>query len=671
MRVFELHFNPPDLKFKRKGKLERDIIFDSFCYEPENIYEKRLGSLYLVGELKNVLPQNLRFLEKISQLMKEKYYSNYLKSPEEALKESLKSLNEFFSQEVKQDNTNWMGNLSLSIISIAPREKSEVELNFTKIGELKILLLRQGQISDIGTKLNGEAIEPYPLKVFSNILSGKIIEADTIAIFTKEVFSGFTNAEDENLIQEISREKDLNDRKIREILKPKEKELNQISGICLLVQVQPEIKARSILAFRERVERFPISQIFLSLSRKIKNSYSLLAWLFSLITKLKIPKISPFKIDLQFLRGLEIPTFSKNIILIFLLIFVLILGSVLAQKEKDRETQWMKKNLEEIESKINQAEKFLILKEEEKANLLFQEAWEQVLPFIKKEAPLGQETLALKSSIEKALNTLNKLEKIEEPEIFFEFNPKEAELIPSKILLFNSSLYFYNPLSSKIYKLELGKNEPKLLEGENNFQFGIPYLDSVLFFSKPNLIFSFYPVRNEISNGVKNDQFQEKTFELPDFNDLASFDSNIYFLDSKSGEIIKYQPASEKKEFWLNPQTKKPSSAKSIAVDGSIWILTKENQIDWYRRGSFQKTLKINLFPLLKNPTKIWTNALLNELYLLESEQRRIIILDKKGGIVKQFQSEKFDNLLDFAVSEDGKKIYLLNGLKVYQIKAD
>jgi len=415
MRIFELHFNPPS----KESKLERDIIFDSFCYEPENIYEKRLGSLYLVGELKNVLPQNSRFLEKISQVIKEKYYSNYLKSPEEALKESLKFLNEFFSQEVKKDNTSWMGKMSLAIISAAPRKKSEAELNFTKIGQLKILLLKQGQISDIGAKLNGQAIEPYPLKVFSNILSGKIIEGDTISVFTRDVFSAFAESYGkeslENLIQKIAKEKNLNDKKIKEILKPSEKQLIKVSGICLLVQVRPEIRAKSILAFKERVKIFPISQIFLSLSNKIKSSYSLFK-----IPKISLPKINLFQFipfirdkslmgfrNLQFLRGLKIPVLPKNIILIFLLIFVLISGFFLAQKEKEREARLVKRNLQEIESKINQAENLLILNEKEKASLLLQQGLEKVLPLINKEGALGQQALDLKKIIEKNLNILN------------------------------------------------------------------------------------------------------------------------------------------------------------------------------------------------------------------------------------------------------------------------
>ncbi|XOB42429.1 MAG: hypothetical protein ACKKMP_03660 [Candidatus Nealsonbacteria bacterium] len=30
-------------------KLKEDLVLDSFCYEPESSYEKKLGNLYIVG----------------------------------------------------------------------------------------------------------------------------------------------------------------------------------------------------------------------------------------------------------------------------------------------------------------------------------------------------------------------------------------------------------------------------------------------------------------------------------------------------------------------------------------------------------------------------------------------------------------------------------------------
>jgi hypothetical protein len=64
MQIFELHFNP---------KLKEDSIFDSFCFEPENLYERKFGSLIVVGELKNVLPQNIKLLDNFTNYLKKQY----------------------------------------------------------------------------------------------------------------------------------------------------------------------------------------------------------------------------------------------------------------------------------------------------------------------------------------------------------------------------------------------------------------------------------------------------------------------------------------------------------------------------------------------------------------------------------------------------------------------
>ena len=163
----------------------------------------------MVGELRNALPQNFRFLDRLSKLLKEKYYSLTLTAPEKSLKESLRTTNESLEKIAKGGDVSWLGNLSFVVLSL-----KNLELNFTKVGDLKILLLREGQVIDVGKKLEFEEIEPYPLKIFSNIISGKLTESDKILILTKEVSEAFQNPaaktgsatkQNQNLLNEIAR----------------------------------------------------------------------------------------------------------------------------------------------------------------------------------------------------------------------------------------------------------------------------------------------------------------------------------------------------------------------------------------------------------------------------------------------------------------------------------
>ena len=694
-QVFELHFNP---------KLKEDLIFDSFCYEPESVYEKRLGSLYMVGELKNALPENVRFLDKLAQVIKGKFYGFPVQSIEKSLKESLKWANEFLKKEVEQDNTRWLGNLNFAVISL-----QKFNLNFTKVGDIKILLLRGGQIIDFGKELEFQEIEPYPLKIFSNIVSGKLSAEDIIFISTEEVFSAFTQNQSspqgaqkkenkarktfppDSLLNKIASLIPFDEKKLKKILKEKDKILSEVSGISLLIVLKPQILPRRALSFEKAVPLFPIKEILKPLINKIK----VLRLNLNKILKRIIPK-PKIQISLLFKKGIELPKipptikkvknfpslisqkfseklaifkkiivsepFKKKIILISILIFFLLAGFFIFKERKKVLLKEAPEKLLKIQDKINMAENFLILKEEKRANSMFQEAWEEILPLTQIEHPLKDEALALKESIEKELLTLNKIKVIPEPALLLEFS--EKEFLPQKIIELDKVLYFFNPYSKGFYKFE--KGEKIKIETEQEFHKAISFnKGSILFFSEPDKLMFWK------EDGVGTIITLKLPF--PDFvcTDLASFSKNIYLLDGKKGEIIKYAlPLVINKDFpqrWLVPETERVINAKSIAIDGSIWILTKANNIDILYLGKYQETLILEFFPSPKNIEKILINQNLPYLFLLEPAQNRIIVLSKAGQIVKQFQSEKFDDLKDFAVSEDGI-IYLLNGQKVYWI---
>ena len=262
MQIFEFHFNP---------KLRPDLIFNSFCYEPENIYERRLGSLYMVGLLKNVLPKNLQFLEKLTKVIKERYYKGAIFTPEKSLKESLREANEFLEELAKKGDVSWLGNLSFAVLSL-----KDFKFNFTKVGEIQFFLLRGKKLIDIDRKLRLQDIEPYPLKIFGNIIWGKLAENDIILVLTKEIFDFF---QEENLIDEVAKlapHQDF-DEGLREILEQKKEALMRVSGICLAIILTKE----KILAKKETIlpqisKEFSLREVFaplLKVSLRITNKF--------------------------------------------------------------------------------------------------------------------------------------------------------------------------------------------------------------------------------------------------------------------------------------------------------------------------------------------------------------------------------------------------------------
>ncbi len=599
MQVFEFHFNP-----KRK----EDLVFDSFCYEPENIYERRVGSLYMVGNLKNVLPKNNRFLDNLSSVIKEKYYSPKLHLPENSLKESLRTANDHLERIAKSSDVSWLGNLSFAVLSLR-----NFELNFTKVGDLKILLLRGRGIIDIDEKLKLEEIDPYPLKIFGNIAFGKLAENDLILVLTKEVFD---YCQSKNLLDKIAEIVPFDGEKLRGIFNHGKEDLLNISGVCLVIALTKETLIKKRESILPQQKRFSLKEAFTPIINYIKKlikkpklrlphpSIPKLTIHKPAIPKIIIPKLN---IKIPFMKEKmekRIKTSSfKNIIIILVLIFLLVLGSFVFQKEKEQQLKEYQTTLSQIQEKVSQAENLLLLKElrpeaQKQANLLLKESWDEILPLTKiQNLPLKEQALAIQETMKGYLESLNRMKIIEEPLLSPDFD--ENEFISKKM--------------------------------------------SVL--------------RETAPENFTSDIF-------------CDYKSNLYSLDNISGEIIKYISTGDLK--WAEPKVWIKSDslieAKSIIIDGGIWILNKDNSISRYYAGNLQKTLELNIFPEPKNFSRIFTSETLPYLYILEPNKNRLIIINKAGETIKQYQSEKFDNLSDFAVSLNGKTIHLFNGLKIYQI---
>lgn len=677
------------------------MIFDSFCYEPGNVYEKRLGSLFLAGELKNTLPQNARFLDNLANFLKKQYYSAPARfSPETALKEGLKRTNEFLEKIMKGGDVSWLGNLNSVAFNLVLCRNKWWEINFTKTGDIKILLLRDGEIIDMGKNLEFQDIEPYPLKIFGNIVSGKLIEGDMVLVITKDVFSVFNESQNifvasrqkskkgkisprfPSVIEQIAGIAPFDGdegKKVKEILKTKEKELLKTSGICLLCFLTKETwaadKKPKIFTFQREAEKFSVLQVFQPLvdgSRSLKLKF--LKGLEKLKqapkkflkfgkprTKSRIKKLK-IKTSLRHSR-IELPAnLKKNLISVLLLVILLLSGFFIFKREEQTKLKEYKLVLATVNQDILQADNFLLLKNQEKAFPILKEAWQELLPLTERKSAIQKEAVSLKDALEGKLKKASNLEKIAEPELFFEFDQKE--FIPQKMAYFDGNLYFFSSFSDDIYKLTQ-EAEKSVLQTGQRFNKAAVSGNSLLFFKKPNLI--------SVLNNGQIGELLSLLLPYPDFNpkDFAVYQSSLYFLDGKNGEIIKYPgPISTGKDnpqLWLRRDTKKAADSESVAINGSVWVLNADNTIFRYFGGDFQDSLTIDFFPFPKDLSKI--SSQFEFLYLLEPAQKRLIVLTKTGGVTKQFQSEKFDNLKDFAVSENGRIIWLLNGAKIYQIK--
>lgn len=676
MRIFEFYFNP---------KLQEDKIFKSFYFEPENAQEKKLGTLIMAGELTNILPQNSKFLDNLATVIKEEYYLNPHFSAETSFIKSLKKANEFLFKEGKKENISWLGNLSFVITAV---EGSN--LNFIKVGKIKLLFLKNNEITDIGESPEFSKSESYSFKIFRNFASGKIEPSDKLFIASPEIAEEMLN---KNLFERINEIGEFKEKQLREIIKKNEKAFNKTSGMAVFIGFQdkdPETKGfferlglgpapENARLAKKPADKSPknaalllIKNALYSFKNSLSNIESLSLPSFRRREKseaISSPLMPPLGKTIRSRKAADLNNLiKKNLILFFALILILAAGFFVFNRGKNKETALIDNNMLKIQEKNQQAENALIFKDYKKANLLFAEAYNELIPVIQnqKYVALKEKAAALKEKIEKNLFNLNKLEKIPNPELFFGFADKNFS--PQKLITVGKKIYFFSPLSENMFYVEKNKKTGSLMNIKEKFNFAANFgQSSVLLFSKPDAL------TNLEENGETSNYKITIPPDLIGFSptDSSSYYSNFYFLDAKNGEILKCpfikNQENQKCDYWLYKSAQKLENPAAFATDENIWVLTAD-KIEKFYKGKSQETLTIEVFPKLENPTKIFTAASLPYLYVLEPKNQRILIIGKKGEIVKQFQSEKFNDLKDFAVSNNGKTIYILNGLNVYQI---
>lgn len=154
---------------------------------------------------------------------------------------------------------------------------------------------------------------------------------------------------------------------------------------------------------------------------------------------------------------------------------------------------------------------------------------------------------------------------------------------------------------------------------------------------------------------------------------LAAFGGNVYLLDTQKGRIWKYvaleKGFSELREY-LNPDTLPDlSSATSISIDGSVWVGTKTGKIFQFAQGKEKTFTPQGVEPALGAQLFVYTSDEAKNLYVLDSQNKRVVVLTKDGVYMAQYQWKGSLSPSQLVVSEAQKQILLLAEGKIYSIE--
>jgi len=156
-------------------------------------------------------------------------------------------------------------------------------------------------------------------------------------------------------------------------------------------------------------------------------------------------------------------------------------------------------------------------------------------------------------------------------------------------------------------------------------------------------------------------------------NSFISYGGNLYLLDTGKSRIWKYIATdvgfSETREY-LNPDTLPDLGlATSMAVDGGVWVGTRDGKILHFVGGKEESFAPRGVEPLLGKTLVVATTEEDKNLYVLDSDNKRVVVLDKDGVYLAQYVWTGQITPTQLVVSERLKLILLLAGGKLYSVK--
>lgn len=155
-----------------------------------------------------------------------------------------------------------------------------------------------------------------------------------------------------------------------------------------------------------------------------------------------------------------------------------------------------------------------------------------------------------------------------------------------------------------------------------------------------------------------------KAIDAPRGQDIGVFFGNIYVLSGRGiAKIVPiengYAPAAD----YLNTKIDFPPSSR-FAIDGSIWV-TKGDSVLKFTRGAQEDFQIKGLSGMPGELGAIYTDANLEDLYILDRVNSALLVLDKDGVYKKSYQGSELASASDILVTDDGERLYLAIGEKV------
>jgi serine/threonine protein phosphatase PrpC len=258
----------------------------------------------------------------------------------------------------------------------------------------------------------------------------------------------------------------------------------------------------------------------------------------------------------------------------------------------------------------------------------------------------------------------NKVRRVDSS-VFYDIKIADETAEASEIVVIGNSIYISDANAGRLFVSEISTPKFTLMEGIsdtdiNSIENLTTQEGNLAFTSNQGSLFtSFNLSGNEIS----------QQFEGSFFTPTATYLEFIYTVDGN--QLTKYTPNQGDLDESLWTQNSILTNAVEMGIDVSIYVLTSEGQIYKFTTGTLDEFEITGLSTPISNPSDMVLDVDLNNIYIADNGDSRIVVLSKDGNLLRQYKlsnESEWSDIRGVGVNETETIMFVLNGNRVYEV---
>jgi len=371
----------------------------------------------------------------------------------------------------------------------------------------------------------------------------------------------------------------------------------------------------------------------------------------------------------------NLPITVKILIILSLIITIILIGSIIylrSQHKQEESKQIFNSTVQQIKDQRDTAEKTLIYNDTETAFSELQSAKTLLakLDCVDKERQLTCQNLS--KDLEKIIDKVRKLYTIT-PQLIDDWSKTDQQLKTNSLMQIDKKIIGFSNDSSQIIEYNLLDKTSKIVAtniGNNGFTtVAVPKENDYAIAVYDNNKMARYDAKKSIWEKIDIDYQNSNTSIAGAF----VYSRRLYTLDSNNSQIYRHDAIptgfGRGKEWITDNSALDLGKSIDLAIDGDLYTVTTDGKLYKFSAGVLQDFSIAGLDPVLDSASAIWTYYELNYIYILDTKNKRLIIINKlDGSLKKQLTAVEFVNPTDMVVDETNSTAYILDSNKLYKI---